>query len=261
MVVTPRSSSTTVSDSLWLLVCSTSTDGRQDLGQHGLSSTWGASQLTFSVLWSQTNSSAGTPQMHSEFLLAVALLILFYPLGSSASWFLPNFKTLNTFQDTSLMPSLHKFFATLQYHVVLQSFPPLNTIQFFVNSWHFCLCICLLPVFPSLSLCSPQTLLYSWIYAYFLSVFSIVWKSVHYKVRSQLLFEMNWKKYISPSDPKHHLQSQNRMMNYFVYGEGTIHCIMEKEMAIHSNIVAWRIPWTEEPCGLQFMGSQRVGHS
>ena len=31
---------------------------------------------------------------------------------------------------------------------------------------------------------------------------------------------------------------------------------LEKEMAIHSNILAWKIPWTEEPGGLQFMGSQ-----
>ena len=35
---------------------------------------------------------------------------------------------------------------------------------------------------------------------------------------------------------------------------------LEKEMATHSSIVAWRIPWTEEPGGLQFTGSQRVGH-
>ena len=28
----------------------------------------------------------------------------------------------------------------------------------------------------------------------------------------------------------------------------------------HSSVLAWRIPWTEEPGGLQFMGSQRVGH-
>ena len=34
---------------------------------------------------------------------------------------------------------------------------------------------------------------------------------------------------------------------------------LEKEMASHSNILAWRIPWTEEPGGLQSMGSQRVG--
>ena len=31
-------------------------------------------------------------------------------------------------------------------------------------------------------------------------------------------------------------------------------------MAIHSSILAWRIPWTVEPSGLQSMGSQRVGH-
>ena len=34
----------------------------------------------------------------------------------------------------------------------------------------------------------------------------------------------------------------------------------EKEMAAHSTILAWRIPWTEEPEGIQSMGSQRVGH-
>ena len=35
---------------------------------------------------------------------------------------------------------------------------------------------------------------------------------------------------------------------------------MQKEMATHSNILAWRIPWTEELGGLQFMESQRVGY-
>ena len=35
---------------------------------------------------------------------------------------------------------------------------------------------------------------------------------------------------------------------------------LEKEMATHSSILAWRIPWTEEPGGLQSMESQRVGH-
>ena len=35
---------------------------------------------------------------------------------------------------------------------------------------------------------------------------------------------------------------------------------LEKEMATHSSILAWRIPWTEQPHGLQSMGSQRVGH-
>ena len=35
---------------------------------------------------------------------------------------------------------------------------------------------------------------------------------------------------------------------------------LEKKMATHSSILAWRIPWTEELGGLQSMGSQRVGH-
>ena len=36
---------------------------------------------------------------------------------------------------------------------------------------------------------------------------------------------------------------------------------LEKEMATHSSMLAWRILWTEEPDGLQSMGSQRVGHN
>ena len=37
--------------------------------------------------------------------------------------------------------------------------------------------------------------------------------------------------------------------------------LLEKGMATHSSIHAWRIPWTEEPSGLQSMGSQRVRHN
>ena len=40
----------------------------------------------------------------------------------------------------------------------------------------------------------------------------------------------------------------------------TMYKASEKGMATHSSILAWRIPWTEEPGGLQSMGSQRVGH-
>ena len=36
---------------------------------------------------------------------------------------------------------------------------------------------------------------------------------------------------------------------------------LEEEMATHSSILAWEIPWTEEPDGVQSMGSQRVGDS
>ena len=35
---------------------------------------------------------------------------------------------------------------------------------------------------------------------------------------------------------------------------------LEEEMTTHSNILAWRIPWTEGPDGLQSTGSQRIGH-
>ena len=36
--------------------------------------------------------------------------------------------------------------------------------------------------------------------------------------------------------------------------------LLEKEMVTHSSILAWKIPWTEKPGGLQSTGSQRVGH-
>ena len=36
--------------------------------------------------------------------------------------------------------------------------------------------------------------------------------------------------------------------------------LLEKEMASHSSILAWKIPWMEEPDRLQSMGSQKVGH-
>ena len=35
---------------------------------------------------------------------------------------------------------------------------------------------------------------------------------------------------------------------------------LEKEMATHSSTLAWKIPWTEKPGGLQSMGLQRIGH-
>ena len=35
---------------------------------------------------------------------------------------------------------------------------------------------------------------------------------------------------------------------------------MEEEMGTHSRILAWKIPWTEEPRGIQLLGSQRVDH-
>ena len=45
----------------------------------------------------------------------------------------------------------------------------------------------------------------------------------------------------------------------FLGKELTYHYILEKEMATHSSILAWRVPWTEEPGGLLSIGSHRVG--
>ena len=46
----------------------------------------------------------------------------------------------------------------------------------------------------------------------------------------------------------------------YVYTYKKMCVYVEKEMATHSSILAWEIPWTEKPGSLQSMGSQRVGH-
>ena len=51
---------------------------------------------------------------------------------------------------------------------------------------------------------------------------------------------------------------------FMLHSEGlelyTQYLTVEKEMAFRSSILAWKIPWTEQPGGLQSMGSQIVGH-
>ena len=57
--------------------------------------------------------------------------------------------------------------------------------------------------------------------------------------------------------PSTGLQSRTRLSGFtFTF---PLHAL-EKEMATHSSILAWRIPWAEEPGGIQSTGSQRVGH-
>ena len=52
-------------------------------------------------------------------------------------------------------------------------------------------------------------------------------------------------------------KSQTRLSDFTL----TLHFhALEEEMATHSSVLAWRIPWTEEPGGLPSMGSHRVGH-
>ena len=55
----------------------------------------------------------------------------------------------------------------------------------------------------------------------------------------------------------HFLIQPQFFTKYMLY---TYVCHMEKEMATHSSILAWRIPGTEEPGGLPFTGLHRVGH-
>ena len=49
-------------------------------------------------------------------------------------------------------------------------------------------------------------------------------------------------------------------IDYTIHGIMGLEAPLEKDMAAHSSVLAWRIPWTEEPDGLQSMGLQRVGH-
>ena len=52
------------------------------------------------------------------------------------------------------------------------------------------------------------------------------------------------------------MQEMQETPDQFLGGEDPL----EEEMATHSSILAWEIPWAEEPGGLQSMGSQRVRH-
>ena len=54
---------------------------------------------------------------------------------------------------------------------------------------------------------------------------------------------------------KEKFQTTHLLMNYIC-----VHVCVEKAMAPHSSTLAWKIPWTEEPGGLQSLGSLRVGH-
>ena len=55
-------------------------------------------------------------------------------------------------------------------------------------------------------------------------------------------------------------QSPTRLTRLSSSSSSSVHSLLEKEMAPHSNILAWEIPWTEEPGEPQSMGLQRVRH-
>ena len=65
---------------------------------------------------------------------------------------------------------------------------------------------------------------------------------------------------VSPREETHRPGPVSQLRFQVAVNMGFLRAILEKEMAAHSSTLAWRIPWTEEPGGVQSMGSQRVGH-
>ena len=75
----------------------------------------------------------------------------------------------------------------------------------------------------------------SFLLEYLLDVLVAQWKRIHLQRRRLPIVQRTWAQSLGQEDP------------------------LEKEMAAHSNILAWEIPWTEEPGRLQSMGSKKSG--
>ena len=67
-------------------------------------------------------------------------------------------------------------------------------------------------------------------------------------------FPMQWTSLVSQT-----VKCLHTMQETWVRSLG-LEDLLEKEMATHFSILAWKIPWTEEPGRLQYIGLQRVGH-
>ena len=84
-----------------------------------------------------------------------------------------------------------------------------------------------------------------------------VWHSICQQIWKTQQWPQDWKRSVFiPIPKKGHAKECS---NYHTIALIS-HSSMDKEMATHSSILAWRIPWTEEPGGVQSIGSQRVGH-
>ena len=81
--------------------------------------------------------------------------------------------------------------------------------------------------------------------------------SYHYRALVSLIHSFN--KHLSDTLVAQMVKNPPTMQATWVRSLGW-EDLLEKEMATHSSILAWRIPWTEEPDGLQFTGWERVGH-
>ena len=77
---------------------------------------------------------------------------------------------------------------------------------------------------------------------------------VHMQMGSRRLAQERWRRLADPSGAEGARGKELALRS--LSGKD----LLEKEMATHSSILAWKIPWTEEPGGLQSKESQRVGH-
>jgi len=77
-----------------------------------------------------------------------------------------------------------------------------------------------------------------------------------FEIKSSIIYSKGYKNVSQINKEEKNLAAMQEMQVLYLDWEDPL----EKEMATHSNILALRIPWTEEPGGLQLMGSQRVRH-
>ena len=77
-----------------------------------------------------------------------------------------------------------------------------------------------------------------------------------FEFKSSIIYSKGYKNVSQINKEEKNLAAMQEMQVLYLDWEDPL----EKEMATHSNILALRIPWTEEPGGLQLMGSQRVRH-
>ena len=138
------------------------------------------------------------------------------------------------------------------------------SIESVMPSNHLILCrpLLLLPsIFPSIRVFSNESALRIrwpkyWSFSFNISPFN--------EYSGLISFRMNWLDLLAvqatvKSLVQYHSSKASILWRsaFFIY---QLSHPLEKGMAIHSSILAWRVPWTEEPDGLQSLGSQRVGH-
>ena len=138
----------------------------------------------------------------------------------------------------------------------------LMSIESVMPSNHLILChLLLLSIFPSIRVfCNESALRIRWP-KYWSFSFNISPSNEHSELIS---FRMDWLDLLAvqgtlKSLPQHHSSKASILLHSAFFIVQLSHP-SEKAMAPYSSTLAWKIPWTEEPGGLQSMGSLRVGH-